>query len=219
VPAAQPGLAFQPSALFIAPATRAVLGKDRPLVLALLATCVFWLVSGIAILAVNSLGLSQLNIGDFRTSIMTAVIGLGIAVGAVVAGKMCRGQADFRIVRLGLWGLVTWLTVISISLPNGQHLLGFWGCLPVLVLLGMSAGFFAIPVQVFIQSRPPEGQKGRMIAVMNLFNFIAILLAGPVYKLLDRLVVMLQWPRSPIFLMMALLVLPLAIGYRPKNSG
>ena len=51
----------------------------------------------------------------------------------------------------------------------------------MLALLGMAAGVFAIPVQVFIQTRPPREQKGRMIAVMNIFNFIAILLGGIVY--------------------------------------
>jgi acyl-[acyl-carrier-protein]-phospholipid O-acyltransferase/long-chain-fatty-acid--[acyl-carrier-protein] ligase len=57
-----------------------------------------------------------------------------------------------------------------------------------------------------------------MIAVMNQANFIAILLSGVIYSLFDRWVKAQAWPRSYIFAMMAMLILPMAIFYRPKNS-
>ena len=58
-----------------------------------------------------------------------------------------------------------------------------------------------------------------MIAVMNIFNFIAILLGGIVYALFDRLTVALGSPRSYIFAMTAALMLPLAILYRPSSDS
>jgi acyl-[acyl-carrier-protein]-phospholipid O-acyltransferase/long-chain-fatty-acid--[acyl-carrier-protein] ligase len=220
VPPAQPGLQFRWSALAVPPESRRVLREDPPLLMAILASCMFWLVCGVAIQAVNSLGLVQLQVGDFRTSIMTAIIGLGIAVGAVIAGKLCRGRANPRVVQAGLWGLFVFFLVVSISRPGGTHLLGFEGSLPVLVVLGAFAGFFAIPVQVFIQARPPAGLKGRMIAVMNQTNFFAILLSGVVYSAFDRIVTSMDWPRSTIFAMMAVLLLPVAIFYRlPEDNG
>jgi acyl-[acyl-carrier-protein]-phospholipid O-acyltransferase/long-chain-fatty-acid--[acyl-carrier-protein] ligase len=217
VPPARPGLKFRLSALTIPPESRRVLKDDTPLLAAILAACLFWLVAGIAVQAVNSLGLRQLKIGDARTSLMTAIIGLGIATGAVIAGRLCRGRADTRVVRLGAWGLFLFSLLLSISLPGGRHLLGSYGSLPVLfvlVLLGISAGLFAIPVQVFIQARPPEGLKGRMIAVMNQANFVAIMLSGAVYTLFDRIVGACGLPRSTTFAMMAVLILPVAIFYR-----
>ncbi len=41
-------------------------------------------------------------------------------------------------------------------------------------------GLFALPVQVFLQSRPPDKLKGRVIGTMNLVNWIAIILSGEV---------------------------------------
>jgi acyl-[acyl-carrier-protein]-phospholipid O-acyltransferase/long-chain-fatty-acid--[acyl-carrier-protein] ligase len=73
---------------------------------------------------------------------------------------------------------------------------------------------FAIPLQVFLQTRPPNGQKGRMIAVMNQANFAAILLSAGLYWLFDRIVIWLDWNRSPIFAMTALVMLPIALFYR-----
>lgn len=216
---AQPNLPFHFDALITPKETRQLLMADRPLVLALLASCVFWLVSGIAIQAVNSLGLVQLQLDKFQTSLMTAVIGLGIAVGAVIAGRMCHGRADFRIVRAGAWGIVVFLALLAVSKPGGEHLLGYVGSFPVLVLLGAAAGFFAIPVQVFIQDRPPKDQKGRMIALMNLVNFIAILFSGVLYGIFDKIVTTQEWPRSAVFGMMAAIMLPLALLYRPRNEA
>lgn len=214
VPPAQPELRFRWSALTLPPESRRVLREDPPLLLAILATCIFWLVSGVAIQAINSLGLVQLDAGKLKTSIMTAIIGLGIALGAVIAGKLCRGRANPRVVTAGAWGLVLLFLAMSISLPGKVHLLGYTGSLAALVLTGVAAGFFAIPVQVLIQARPPDGLKGRMIAVMNQTNFLAIMLSGFVYYLFDWIVVGLDWPRSAIFAMMAVLLLPVALFYR-----
>jgi acyl-[acyl-carrier-protein]-phospholipid O-acyltransferase/long-chain-fatty-acid--[acyl-carrier-protein] ligase len=217
-PRAEPKLRFHLSSLWIPPETRAVLAADRPLMLALLISCMFWLIGGVAMSAVNSLGKIQLGLNDAWTSILTAVIGLGIAAGAVLAGRLCRSTADFRLTRAGAWGIIVCMLLLAAYLPGGRQLLGFWGSVVVLVMLGMSAGMFAIPVQVFIQVRPPEKQKGRMIAVMNLVNFIAIFLAGPVYKLFDVIAIAASLPRSVIFAMSALLILPIALFYRQKNE-
>jgi acyl-[acyl-carrier-protein]-phospholipid O-acyltransferase/long-chain-fatty-acid--[acyl-carrier-protein] ligase len=214
VPAAQPQLRFCWSALLIPSESRRLLRNDRPMLMAVLASCVFWLVAGIAIPAVNSLGLIQLRAGDLLTQTMTAMIGVGIALGSVIAGAISHGKADNRVVRYGTWGIVTFLLLISITLPGGQHLLGYWGSLIVLAALGAAAGMFAVPVQVFIQARPPEGMKGRMIAVMNQTNFVAIMLAAPIYEVFDELVRRLDWPRSSIFAMIAVLMLPVAVFYR-----
>jgi acyl-[acyl-carrier-protein]-phospholipid O-acyltransferase/long-chain-fatty-acid--[acyl-carrier-protein] ligase len=190
---------------------------DRPLLGAVLASSVFWLVAGVAQQAVNSLGVHQLKLNDTRTSILMASIGVGIAVGAVLAGRLSHGTADFRIMRRGGWGLIASLVVVSLPGPFHGHLLGFWGSLVALIILGIFSGMYAIPLQVFMQSRPPEGQKGRMIAVMNQANFAAILLSSGVYWVFDRLVVFKDWPRCVIFAMTALVMLATVLLYRPHS--
>jgi MFS family permease len=217
VPAAVPGLRFTPSALAIPPATRHMLGQDRPLLGALVASSVFWMVAGIAQQAVNSLGKIQLQLDDTRTSLLPACIGVGIAIGSVLAGRISAGTANFRVMRLGGWGLVASLLVVALPGPFHDHLLGFRGSLAAMIVLGMFAGMYAIPLQVFMQSRPPEGQKGRMIAVMNQANFAAIFLSSGVYWLFDRIVELLSINRSPIFAMTALVMLPVLVLYRPRD--
>jgi predicted MFS family arabinose efflux permease len=194
-----------------------MLGQDRPLLGALVASSVFWMVAGIAQQAVNSLGKIQLQLDDTRTSLLPACIGVGIAIGSVLAGRISAGTANFRVMRLGGWGLVASLLVVALPGPFHGHLLGFRGSLAAMIVLGMFAGMYAIPLQVFMQSRPPEGQKGRMIAVMNQANFAAIFLSSGVYWLFDRIVELCSINRSPIFAMTALVMLPVLVLYRPRD--
>jgi len=214
-------LVLKPDSWAISRATLKLFNQDRPLVGAVLATSVFCLVSGIAIQTVNSFGMTQLNCNMLGTSIMTACIGIGIAIGSVLAGKFSHGTTDARVVRWGICGIFATLVLMALSWPStqsggSQHLLGFRGSLPVLLVLGAAAGLFAIPLQVFLQSRPPENQKGRMIAAMNLANYVAILLSGVTYGLLDAIVTTLQWPRSSIFGFMSMFILPLLLWYKPN---
>ena len=58
-----------------------------------------------------------------------------------------------------------------------------------------------------------------MIAVMNLTNFIAILLSGAIYMAFDRLIEAMHWPRSILFAFDALLILPVALFYRPRVAA
>ncbi|MDX1930102.1 MAG: MFS transporter [Pirellulaceae bacterium] len=218
---AQPNLVLKLDSLAVSRATIRLMSHDRPLVGAVLATSVFWLVSGIAIQAVNSFGRNQLNCSMLETSIMTACIGIGIACGSVLAGRFSKGTANPSVVRWGICGIFSALVLMSVCLPSHQsgmplHMLGYRGSLVALVILGGAAGLFAIPLQVFLQSRPPENQKGRMIAAMNLANYIAILLSGVTYGLLDAIVIEFDFPRSAIFGFMSLLMLPLLLWYKPN---
>jgi len=83
-----------------------------------------------------------------------------------------------------------------------------------LLLLGVWGGFFAVPLQVLLQSRPPEDQKGRMIGTMNLINWIGIVFSAGFYHLGSAHLPAISW----IFAALAALMLPVAMFYRPKDS-
>ncbi|MEM9657351.1 MAG: MFS transporter, partial [Planctomycetota bacterium] len=90
--------------------------------------------------------------------------------------------------------------------------------LPLLVGLGAFAGLFVVPLQVFMQSRPPENKKGRMIALMNLCSWIGILISAVLVIVIDLVQQALAWPKSTSFLFIAAIMLPVALFYRPKDE-
>ena len=83
--------------------------------------------------------------------------------------------------------------------------------------MGFFAGLFALPVQVFLQSRPPEALKGRVIGSMNLINWIAIILAAGFYFLSEKCLEHFGLPKFLTFAATALVLLPIALFYRPKD--
>lgn len=244
-PPANPDLKFELSALTVPPDMRALLRQDRPLLVAVLVSSLFWLVAGMVLPAVNTLGKIELGAGYKATSFLVAVVSVGIAIGGGLGGVLSGGKVDFRVLRVGAFGMLACLLVLAVptwyevspmsrvaadaqgagwfaGLPGvgeSRQWLGYAGSMGVLVLLGVFTGFFAVPLQVFMQSRPPEGKKGRMIAVMNLANWAGIILAGVIYEALARLIEVNHWPRSTIFLFIAMLALPIAIFYHPKNEA
>ena len=159
-PAAHPGLKFHGSSLAVPPDITRLLRADGPLLAALLASCMFWLVGGLVHPSVNYLGIQQLKQNEAWTSLMVASMAVGIAAGCLIAGLLSRGRIDGRMVRIGSWGTVAMLLLLAAPGFGTAHLLGFAGSVPALVALGFFAGMFAVPVQVYLQSRPPRTRKG-----------------------------------------------------------
>jgi MFS family permease len=217
VPAAQPEIRLTADCWGVSREVSAMLKADRVLLGAVLVSSVFWLVSGLAVPTVNRLGLGLLNVGDTRTSILTASIGLGIMIGALLASYLCRRGWGDASVSLGLWGILGSLILLGLWADGDRHVLGFSGSIVALIAMGVFAAIFAIPIQVFLQDRPPKNLKGRMIATMNQANFMGILISGPLYQMFEAIAGWAQWPICSVFLMMGLLVLPLAVFYRLKS--
>jgi len=219
LPAVNPRLSFHWSALTVPSEIVALLKRDHELFWAMCASCMFWMIGGIVQPSVNSLGKVQFGLKDGPTSVLAACMGIGIAIGCVVAGKLSQNRVSFRLVKVGAWMIVVVLAILAIPGPGRFNLVGHAGSAVALLLLGASAGLFAVPIQVFLQTRPPETLKGRTIATTNLANWIAIIASAGIYFLFDFVVRALGVPRATIFALTAALMLPVAVFYRPGMGG
>ncbi|QDU62277.1 Lysophospholipid transporter LplT [Planctomycetes bacterium Pan216] len=181
-PVAHPGLRFQVSTLFMNAETRRMLWNDRSLLKVLLFSTLFWFLGGVVQQTVNDYGIRQLQIGKAETSLLVATIAIGIAIGCVTAGKLSAGKIEFRFVPSGALGMCVCMALLALPGFHGQAaLVDKWGAGLALVGLGFFAGIFAVPLQVYIQEKPPANQKGRVIGAMNLINWIGIIFSGVFY--------------------------------------
>ena len=98
-------------------------------------------------------------------------------------------------------------------------LLGPYGSAKALIAVGLFAGFYSVPLQVYLQSTAPAEQKGRIIGATNLMNWIGIAGAGGVYTI-GRVILVdsLMLPPATLFGFAALLFLPVALFYRPPDA-
>jgi acyl-[acyl-carrier-protein]-phospholipid O-acyltransferase/long-chain-fatty-acid--[acyl-carrier-protein] ligase len=190
--------------------------RDKELLYALIVTSTFWMLGGMVQQTVNALGKTQMGLGDSATSVLAAMLGVGIPVGCLLGGRLSAGRIDPRVVLGGACGVVIGLLLMSLRGGENQHLLGFRGSIPVLVLTGIATGAFIVPVQVSLQTLPPAEDKGRVIGLMNQCNWIGILLGAVLYNVALPLLERAGQPRNTMFAVAALLMLPVVLFYRPK---
>ncbi len=206
-PVAQPDLKLTWQAAGIDGDNWRLLQNNRFLLGVLLVSSLFWFVGGVVQASVNSMGKYDLHLSDDRIGILQACMGVGIAFGCVMSGRLSQNCVRFGVVRAGMFGMVVGfpaLTAIAYFQPDAPalasettivaadsgHLLfdaatAEWLARGCLIWLGACAGFFAVPLQVALQSVPPQSQKGRMIGTMNLVNWIGILLSAAFYAIFE----------------------------------
>jgi hypothetical protein len=93
-----------------------------------------------------------------------------------------------------------------------------WAARLLLLVTGIGAGLFTVPLQTFLQVRPPDDEKGRVIAAMNLFNWIGILLASATYFAFSTAVYQFLWPQAVQYFFCAGVMVMLYL-YRLDDSG
>jgi acyl-[acyl-carrier-protein]-phospholipid O-acyltransferase/long-chain-fatty-acid--[acyl-carrier-protein] ligase len=220
-PAAHPHLRFKYSDIAVSGETLGVFRRDRPLLTALVINSLFWLVAGVVQPVVNEFGKKQLDLGDRKTALMLACLSFGIAVGCATAGKLSHQKVNFRLIPCGAWGICISLTLVAIAgyLPLGADFVAIIASM-FLMLVGGATGVFSVPIQVFLQERPPRDQRGRVLGAMNLFNWVGIFLSAGVYGLFVWLNNLpgLHFRACALFIATAFLMLPIALFYRPRET-
>lgn len=216
---AHPGLPIQADALFIPRDVRQLLRAQPEILTVLLVSSVFWSIGGIYQQGVNDLGILQLRIGEKQTGLLGACAAVGIGIGCAVAGKLSRGRFEARLVRIGQWGMLAMLVLLSLPGPlQGGTLVGVRGAGLALVALGASAGMFTVPITVYLQAMTPAAQKGQVIGTMNLCNWIGILASAVLHLGTSQFLAWTKWPPNLIFLVGAALLIPLFLRYHPHST-
>ncbi|MGC1275128.1 MAG: MFS transporter [Planctomycetaceae bacterium] len=219
-PIAHAGLPFEPAALVMTKQTRQVLLGDRPLLSALLVNTVFWFLGALVLMTVNDFGVLQMEYTEAQTARLLVCINAGIAAGCIFAGRLSRGRVRFGLVTAGAIGIAAFQVATAIVPFLGlSATMTEWLLRITLLCTGIATGLFAVPLAVFIQARPPADQKGRMIAAMNLFNWVGIVFAPFVYLAAAWTLGALSLPVSLTFVLGAVLILPVAFLYRPKDEA
>ncbi len=176
MPPAQPDLAVFRNPFGDLWPTLGRIRRDRSLLLVILYYSYFWFLGGVFTQMLNLYGKALLFAGqdegfqDTKTSLLLVSVSIGMAAGFPLGGFLSRGKIAFRLANWGIAGVVLGLAALAFLASPSL----VWAVHAVLFLIGLSAGLFALPLQTYIQVRPPEGEKGRVIGAMNFVNFLFI---------------------------------------------
>jgi len=145
---------------------------DRWLMLAIIGSAWFMLVGAFTQLNLIGYGIQQLGMTADNSNYLFLASALGIAGGSLLAAKLSGKDVEFGIVPLGAIGL----TVAPILLHNAPPNLAT--VLAIIVLFGISAGLFSLPLQTFIQMRSEPAIRGEVLAASSFVNWVGILIAA-----------------------------------------
>lgn len=116
-------------------------------------------------------GLSNADI-ELRTSILMAIVALGIGVGSLLGGRLSGRKVELGLVPFGALGTSIFL------IDYGLHAATVVRAGIDLLFIGFFAGFFVIPLQAAVQQRAPDDKKGAVLAASSFLTFTGILIAA-----------------------------------------
>lgn len=124
---------------------------------------------------------------EFKVALLIALIGLGVGIGSPLAGYLSGNKVELGLVPLGaaflalITGVFAYLNLIISPNQQFQRTCAMVACL---VMIGMAASFYIVPLYTLLQHRAPKESKGNLVATSNFVNVAGGLLAVAVFYLL-----------------------------------
>ncbi len=175
---------------------------QKPLVLSILASAFFYLVGAVLMLVINEYG-SWLELSASSISLLLAILSLGVGLGSLLAASMSGDRIESGLIPAGLVGMSLCLAAVLFA-PLSENWLRL-----CLFGAGASSGFFTIPVRALIQKLPAAEDRGSVLGLSEMLDFIGILMAAGLFAAMQTL-----GPLSPPQMILALggLTLLFAVG-------
>jgi acyl-[acyl-carrier-protein]-phospholipid O-acyltransferase/long-chain-fatty-acid--[acyl-carrier-protein] ligase len=152
-----------------------LLFSQRPIKLAALGVTYFWFMSNavgsILVTLAHELHPSDGAAASREISMMPAMLGIGIMLGSLLAGYVCR-----RRIELGLVPLSGYFLAASLFWGGAQPVHPF--IYIALIGVGMAGGAFMTPLYAFVQDRCKPEERGRILSAMNLMDCVGGIVAN-----------------------------------------
>ncbi len=148
------------------------LQADRLLRLAITGAVFFWTIASLVVQNVLVYAKAVLGLSDALATVPSALISVGIGLGALVVGRLSRSRVEYGLVPLGAAGVALFLLILGWWTPP------FSGTLALMLALGMSSALIFIPINALVQWRAPHDRRGSVIALENICVFTGILLGS-----------------------------------------
>ena len=153
---------------------------DRTLWLAFLGNTYFFFLAAILQYNILVYGQDTLHITATRGGFLQAAVALGIGFGSVAAGFLSGGKIEYGLIPLGSVGMT--LLGLALAIPH----ISFIAVIVLLAALGFMSGFFIVPVSALLQHRPPDNEKGSVLATANWFSWVGIGAAAGAYYVMTH---------------------------------
>ncbi len=152
-----------------------IIRSDRVLTLAVAGSVFYWGIASLIgqdVLIYAKAITRHLEASDTLSSVPLALLGIGVGVGGMIAGRLSEGKVEYGLIPLGALGMSVASMLLGLIGP------GLIGTNILMVVLGISGGLVVIPLNAILQWRTPAESRGAVIAVANVIIFAGILLGS-----------------------------------------
>lgn len=146
--------------------------KDRELLMAVVASAYFSLIGSFMQLNLIPYGMEHFALTETQSGYLFFFAAIGIGTGAWLAGKLSGRNVEFGIVPIGAILLAGAILGLG-GTPGGLN-----GVRVAILLAGVGAGLFLIPLDSFIQFRSPRERLGSILAASNFLSWSMILVGA-----------------------------------------
>ena len=155
--------------------------RQKSVFLSILGISWFWLVGAVYLAQIPNLVKQHLAGGPTVVTLILAVFTISVAAGSLLCEWLSRRRIEIGLVPFGALGisLAGIDCYFAIAKVEGEGLRDAWAFLGGvgsprllldLLLIGLFAGLFVVPLQAFIQIRTPKERRARIIAANNILN-------------------------------------------------
>ncbi|MBP6986482.1 MAG: MFS transporter, partial [Alphaproteobacteria bacterium] len=168
---------------------------SKMLLLTVSGICWFWFSASLLNSLIVVLGEEVLRMDSYWVSLLLIQLGIGIAIGSLLAGRLSGDRVEVGLVPLGALGIGMGCMLMYLLSPY------YYGFVIALFIIGLSSGLFIVPLNANLQYMAGIHEKGRLIATANVFSMTAVLCASIVLPLLHDV---LSFRSDMIFMLMGL---------------
>jgi acyl-[acyl-carrier-protein]-phospholipid O-acyltransferase/long-chain-fatty-acid--[acyl-carrier-protein] ligase len=155
--------------------------RGTPLLHATLAWSWFYAV-GSLVITIVPMWRAELQLSDAAAGAMLAAPGVGIGLGGLAAGLASGQRIRAGFIPIGAAGMAASFLVLGLLAP------ALWSVLILLILVGVFAGFYVIPILSMLQHLPVPSFRARTIGTANFITYVAMAISAVIYGVLAPIV-------------------------------
>ena len=143
--------------------------KSEIIFLSIIGTAIFWSVGQVMLAAFPAFAKEALLITNtIAIQGVIAASGIGIAIGASLAGRISRGYIETGLIPVGALGIALGLSLVTHLDSIYAHALNY-------LFIGTMGGIFIVPLNALIQFHAKEDEIGKILAGKNLIQNMSML--------------------------------------------
>jgi MFS family permease len=176
----------------------------------------FWFYGATYLTQIPELTQKILHGQETVVSLLLTMFSIGVGVGSLLCRRFSGEQVSIKLVPIGAIGLSVFaidlfFAVNAIPTPTTDELLAvsnmfehayYWRVMLDIIMLGMSGGFYIVPLYAYMQEQSPETHRARIIAANNILNALFMVVSAIISIIVLSI---LKYSLASLFLFTAIL--------------